>query len=178
MKATRLFSSFSALALICAGAVFAQVSPATTESATVGGKNVSIKYGAPSVRGRKIFGDGGQLSSDPTYPAWRAGADSATALHTDADLTIGNLSVPKGDYTIYIQVKDPTAWELIVNKQTGQWGTVYDASKDLGRVKMTMSVPPSLVERLKYTFSGLGTAKGRLEVSWERHTGTVPVIVK
>jgi len=178
MKATKLFVSLSALSLICAGAVFAQVSPATTESATVGGKTISIKYGAPSVRGRKIFGDGGQLAGDPTYPAWRAGADNATALHTDADLTIGNLSVPKGDYTIYIQVKDPNAWELIINKQTGQWGTVYDASKDLGRVKMTMSVPPSPVERLKYTFSGLGTAAGKLEVSWEKHTASVPITVK
>ena len=163
---------------LCAAAVLAQVSPATTESITVGGKTISIKYGAPSVRGRKIFGEGGQLSTDPTYPAWRAGADSATALHTDADLTIGALSVPKGDYTIYIQVKDPNAWELIINKQTGQWGTVYDASKDLGRVKMTMSFPSKPVEMLKYTLSGLGTAKGKLEVSWEKHTGTVPVIVK
>jgi len=172
MKATLLLVSISAMAL------YAQVSPATTESATVGGKTISIKYGAPSVRGRQIFGDGGKLSSDPTYPAWRAGADPATSLHTDADLTIGNLSVPKGDYTIYVWVKDPNAWELIINKQTGQWGTVYDASKDLGRVKMNMSVPSAPVEKLKYTFSGLGTGAGKLEIAWEKHVASVAVIVK
>ena len=177
MKATKLVFSLSTLAL-CAGAVFAQVSPATTESATVGGRKISIKYGAPSVRGRQIFGDGGKLSTDPTYPAWRAGADDATAFHTDADLMIGSLSVPKGDYTLYVWVKNPDAWELIVNKQTGQWGTDYTAGKDLGRVKMTMLVPPAPVERLKYTLSDIGTAKGKLQIAWDKHVAWVPVIVK
>jgi hypothetical protein len=178
MKAKQIFVPISALACLCAGALTAQVSPATTESATVGGKTISIKYGAPSVRGRQIFGDGGKLSTDPTYPAWRAGADNATAFHTDADLTIGGLSVPKGDYTIYVWVKDPNAWELIINKQTGQWGTVYDASKDLGRVKMNMSVPRAPVETVKYTLSGIGTGAGKLEIAWEKHVASVPVFVK
>ncbi len=178
MKANKLFATLSALTLICSGAAFSQVSPAMTETATAAGKTIAIKYGAPSVRGRNIFGPGGQLSGDPTYPAWRAGADNATALHTDADLMIGSLSVPKGDYTIYVDVKDPNAWSLIINKQTGQWGTVYDMGKDLGRVKMAMSVPSSAVERLKYTLSGIGTAAGKLEISWEKHTGSVPVSVK
>jgi hypothetical protein len=178
MKATKLFVSLCALAVFCAGAVSAQVSPATTESATVGGKTITIKYGAPSVRNRKIFGDGGQLSTDGTYPVWRAGADSATSFHTDADLVIGGLPVPKGDYTLYVLVKNPDAWELIINKETGQWGTEYNAGKDLGRVKMTMSVPPTPVERLKYTLSGLGTGRGKLQIAWDKHVASVPVIVK
>ena len=71
-------------------------SPDATTSATIGGKVLSIKYCAPPVRGRKIFGPGGLISGDPTYPAWRAGANSATSFHTDADLTIGNLSSAEG----------------------------------------------------------------------------------
>jgi hypothetical protein len=173
MKTTRLLT----LTLACAAAIFAQ-SPPMTESATVAGKTISIKYCAPSVRGRQIFGDGGQISKDPTYPVWRGGANEATALHTDADLMIGNLSVPKGDYTLFVLVKDPNAWEFIVNKQTGQWGLSYDASKDLGRVKMTMKAPPSPVEQMKYSFSGLGTPNGKLELTWEKHTATIPVTVK
>jgi hypothetical protein len=61
-----------------------------------------IRYAAPSVRGRQIFGEGGLLSRDPMYPAWRAGANSATSSHTDADLDVGGLSVPKGEYTLYV----------------------------------------------------------------------------
>src|SRR5579871_5726261 len=74
---------------------------------TIGGKTLTIKYSAPSVRGRQIFGDGGVVSHDGTYPVWRAGANQATAFHTDADLDIGGLSVPAGDYTLFVLVKDP-----------------------------------------------------------------------
>jgi len=63
-------------------------SPDATTSVTIGGKTVSIKYSAPSVRGRQIFGPGGLISHDPNYPVWRAGANAATSFHTDADLTI------------------------------------------------------------------------------------------
>jgi len=72
---------------------FAQSQPETA-SITVGGKTIGIQYSAPSVRGRKIFGPGGLLTSDPTYPAWRAGANDATAFHTTANLQIGALNVP------------------------------------------------------------------------------------
>ena len=72
-------------------------------------------------------------------PAWRAGANSATTFHTDADLDVGGLDVPKGTYTLYVWVQDPASWQLIINKQTGQWGLSYAASQDLGRVKMTIA---------------------------------------
>jgi hypothetical protein len=171
--------SLSTVVLLAAGALLAQgPSPHKTETGAIGGKTISVTYGAPSVRGRQIFGDGGQLSKDGTYPVWRAGADPATILHTDADLTIGSLSVPKGDYSLYVLVKDPNAWELIINKQTGQWGTVYDASKDLGRVKMKMSVPSTPVEMLKFTVADSGGGKGKLEIAWEKHTASVPITVK
>src|SRR6266481_2937762 len=101
--------------------LFAQ-SPPAQASVAIGGKTITVRYSAPSVRNRKIFGDGGILSQDPTYPAWRAGANSATAFHTDADLDIGGLAVPKGNYTLYAWVKNPDAWDLIVSKENGQWG--------------------------------------------------------
>ena len=133
-------------------------SPSAQTSATIGGKTLSIRYSAPSVRGRKIFGPGGVLSQDPTYPAWRAGANSATAFHTDADLDIGGLQVPKGDYTIYAWVADPDNWQLILSKETGQWGLTYNPKMDLGRVKMTMR-KPTLYPRL--TIRGRQGAGGK-----------------
>ena len=153
-------------------------SPPATASATIDGKTLSIKYCAPSVRGRKIFGDGGLISNDPTYPVWRGGANEATAFHTDADLDLGGLSVPKGDYTLFVLIKDPDAWELIVNKQTGQWGLTYDAAQDLGRVKMTMSKPAAPVEMLKYTIASAGAHRGKIELVWEQHVASVAVRVK
>ncbi len=154
-------------------------SPPATASVTIAGKAITITYSAPGVKGREghLFTKDGQIGKDKTYPVWRAGANSATSLHTDADLSIGDLRVPKGDYTLYVDVSDPDSWVLIVNTQTGQWGTVYDKTKDLGRVKMTMTKPMAMVENLKYTLDSLGGTTGKLTLAWEDHSASVLLAV-
>lgn len=173
--------------LFVAATVFAQTpapkpppkSPAETATVTIAGKTVSIDYSSPGVKGRegKIFSKDGLIGKDPTYPVWRAGANSATTLHTDADLKIGSLMVPKGAYTLWVDISDPDNWVLVVNKQTGQWGTKYDKSQDLGRVKMTMSKPMGMVENLKYTLDALGGTTGKLTLEWEDHSASVLIAV-
>ena len=170
--------------MICATALsagaalmYGQASPAQTATWTSGGKTVTIKYNAPSVKGRKIFGDGGLVMKDPGAPVWRAGANAATALHTDADLTIGDLSVPAGDYTLFVNVKDENAWDLIVSKETKQWGLAYKPANDLGRVKMKMSKPAAPVEMLKYSITGDGK-KAVMQIEWENHVAAVPMSMK
>jgi hypothetical protein len=155
-------------------------SPAATESATIAGKTVTISYSSPAVKGRagQLFGKDGRIGHDPTYPVWRAGANTATKLHTDADLMIGSLLVPKGDYTLYVDLSDPANWVLIINKQVGQWGTMYDQHQDLIRVKMTMETPPMLVENLKYTIKDQGKGKAKLSLAWENLCGNVYFTVK
>lgn len=157
---------------------FAQGSPAATASVTVNGKTISVKYSAPSVRGRVIFGPGNLVSKDPTYPVWRAGANAATILQTDADLMIGNLAVPKGTYSLYVNLANMEAWELIVNKQTGQWGLTYDQSQDFGRVPMTMNKPPALVETLKWALTDQGGGKVEMLIEWVFRHVTVPITVR
>jgi hypothetical protein len=164
--------------LAVVGTASAQVSPPETATGKIGDATLAIKYCAPSVRGRPIFGAGGRVMQDPTAPIWRAGANDATAFHTSADLKIGGLAVPKGDYTLYVNVKNPDAWDLVINKQTGQWGTKYDASMDLGRVKMDMSKPPSTVEVLRYTIDSSGGNKGTIQLAWENHIAAVAVTAK
>lgn len=151
-----------------------------TATTTIGGKTIAIAYSAPAVNGRegKLFTKDGKIGSDPTYPVWRAGANAATLLTTDADLTIGTLSVPKGKYSLYVNIADPAHWELIVNKQTGQGGTDYDVKQDLGRIKMTMAKPAAMVEQLKYTLANSSGEKCTLTLAWENVTASVPVTVK
>src|SRR6202453_3532692 len=155
--------------LVALGSASAQTSPPETASGKIGNAMLAIKYCAPSVRGRQIFGEGGRVMKDPNAPIWRAGANDATAFHTSADVMIGGLAVPKGDYTLFVNVKDPDSWELVINKQTGQWGLTYDASKDLGRVKMEMSKRPAPIEVLKYTIRSAGRHKGTIQLAWEKH---------
>jgi hypothetical protein len=174
---TRSLLLGTALVLSAASLTWAQASPPASASVSVAGKNISVRYSAPSVRGRRIFGDGGIVSRDPTYPAWRAGANSATTFHTDADLDVGGLRVPKGTYSLYVWVKDPAQWELIINKQTGQWGLTYSSSQDLGRVKMTMAKPPAPVETLSYALTDKGSNHVEFKLAWEQHVATVPITV-
>src|SRR5229473_1558800 len=104
------------------------------------GKLIWIFYHAPSVRTRHIFNGAGALQPDGTI--WRLGADDATVLHTDADLDIGGLAVPKGEYTLYVDL-DKGNWKLIVNKQLmnargtrPQWGVANakgDTTDDPGK---------------------------------------------
>ncbi len=164
---------FTLIGLIGAGLAFAQqnkppASPPAEASTTINGQAVTIKYSSPSVKGRQIFGPGGLISHDANYPVWRAGANSATALHTGTDLMVGDLRVPKGDYTLYVLVSDPDHWQLIVNKQTGQWGLTYDAKQDLGRVPMKMSVPAAAIERLRIELTPTS-----LTLAWDKHVASV-----
>jgi hypothetical protein len=154
---------------------FAQkyTSPPADTSTTISGKTITIKYSAPSVHGRQIFGDGGLISHDPHYPVWRAGANSATALHTEADLDIQGLHVPAGDYTLFVNVADPDHWELIVSKDTKEWGLAYKDNMDVGRVKMKMSKPPAPIEVYKMTLSSAGGNSGKLQLEWENHVASV-----
>ena len=167
--------SFSILALLGAANValaFQQPSPPANTSTTIDGKNIVIHYSAPSMRGRKIFG-----GLEPYGRVWRAGANEATALHTDGDLDMEGLNVPKGDYTLFVYL-DPNQWKLIVSKATGEWGLDYDASKDLGRVPMIMSKPPAPVETFKITLNHTGGNKGTLQMEWENTVATVPFTMK
>lgn len=148
------------------------LSPPAETSVTIDGKTIAIKYSAPSMRGRKIFG-----GLEPYNKVWRAGANAATALHTDADLDLNGLAVPKGDYTLFVWL-DQNQWQLIVNKQTGQWGLAYKQDMDLGRVKMDMSKPSAPIETYKMTLSGTGGNQGKLQLEWENTIASVPFTVK
>ena len=154
-------------------------SPAAKAEVSINGKTISIDYSSPRVRGRegKIFTKDGLISKNPHYPVWRAGANAATTLKTDANLTIGNLNVPAGTYTLFIDISDPAHWVLIVSKATGEWGLDYDSTKDLGRVPMQTSKPPSMVENLDYKLTVDTLGKGTLTLSWEDVTASVQFTV-
>jgi hypothetical protein len=177
---------FMAAALMAVTPLIAQTapkkppaSPAATATATIGGKSITINYSSPGVKGREgqLFGKDGRISKDPHYPVWRAGANSATTLKTDGDLMIGDLMVPAGTYTLFVDISDPDNWTLIVSKDTGEWGLSYDAAKDLGKAKMTMSKPAAMVENLVYTLADSGGGKGTLTLAWENHSASVAIMV-
>jgi hypothetical protein len=143
------------------------LSPAAKASAAIGGKEVTIDYSAPSKRGRAIMG-----GLVPYGQVWRTGANAATTLTTAADLMIGNLHVPAGKYTLYT-IPGEKEWTLIVNKQTGQWGSNYDQAQDLGRVKMAVQPTKSPVETFTIGVVPAGAKGGTLSLTWENTEASV-----
>ena len=88
------------------------------------------------------------------------------------------MEVPKGEYTLYVDLSNPDAWNLIINKQTGQSGLKYDKSQDLGRIQMKMSKPAAPTEELKYVLTDDGQHKATLKLEWENYIAAVPIIVE
>lgn len=148
------------------------LSPPARTSVTISGKKLTIAYSSPLIRGRKIMG-----GLVPYGRWWRTGADNATTFQTDADVDLAGLKVPKGIYTIYT-LPGATEWQLIVNKQTGQWGTEYNQRQDLGRVKMNLAQTPALVDSFKIELLSTGGNKGLLKMTWERTEVSVPFTVQ
>ena len=179
----RLFVSIALLAVV--PVVLAQkkppASPPEQASISLAGHTITIDYSAPSVKGREghIFGPGGLIQkTHKEYPIWRAGANAATTLTTDTDLKVGDIDVPAGKYTLFVDISDPDHWVLIINKKTGEWGLAYDASQDLGKTPMTMAPPPEMVEQLKYILTSTSNTRGTLVLAWENHFASVPIEVK
>ena len=167
-------TALAAVALLTAATGNRQVtqnaqSPSAETQIALGGKNIVIEYNAPSARGRKV--EGGLI---PYSAIYRMGADAATTLTTDADITLGDVKVPKGVHTLYLQASEG-AWQLVINKQTKQWGTDYNQGQDLGRTAMKVTHLASPVETFKITLTAKGSSAGELSVEWGNTEATVPI---
>lgn len=167
---------FTAIAVIALVSVFVyaqrqRASPHETVEMTLNGKKISITYGRPYMKGRKIFGE-----LVPFGRVWRTGADEKTKLVTEADLMIGSLSVPKGSYSLWT-VPAEDGWKLVVNKAADGWGTQYDESQDFGRTDMKVKKLSAPVEQftIKLTPAGKG---GLLTMQWEQTEAAIDITAK
>lgn len=141
-------------------------SPHVRTEWTVGGANISIEYGRPSLKGRA------ESQVMPPGQPWRTGADEATTVKTDKALKFGTLAVPAGAYTLYT-VPGAAEWQLIVSKRTGQWGIPYPEGQDLGRVPMKVAKTKAPVEQLTISIDDT-PAGGVLRVEWGSTSASVP----
>jgi len=146
------------------------LSPPATASVTLAGGTVKINYNTPQMRGRVIMG-----GLVPWNTVWRTGANPATTLITPISLHIGTLLVPAGTYTIYTLPNPGGKWLLIVNKQTGQWGTEYHEEKDLGRVPMKEKTIATPQEIMSISFEDTKPTQTELHIRWEKSDESVRI---
>ncbi len=148
-----------------------RVSPHETSNSMVDGAKISITYGRPSMRGRKIFG-----GLVPYDRVWMPGADEATIFETSAPLQFGDFRLPKGAYTLYTLPSERT-WTLIINKMTGQFHTVYPESQDLAKLAMTIEHLSSPVEELTIKAVPQPQGGGAVQLEWEQTRASTPFTV-
>ena len=128
----------------------ALASPRDSVSGMVGGASISINYGSPSVRGRKIWG-----GLVPYDTVWRTGANEATRFTTSKAIVVEGQSLPAGTYGFFA-IPGKKAWTIIFNSVANQWGAFkYDASKDVLRVTVSPA-GTGMHERLVYTINDKG----------------------
>ena len=111
-----------------AGNALAQGNPRGTARLTLNGKEISVEYGRPALKGRTAEHMLGQLKPGEV---WRLGADRSTTFSTAADLAFGDVTVPKGTYSLWARREADNSWKLVFNKRHGQWGTEHNPAQDL-----------------------------------------------
>ncbi len=146
-------------------------SPKLTASGKIEDANLTITYGSPSVKGRKIWGD-----LVPFDKVWRAGANEATQLETDKDILLEGKKLPAGKYSLYA-IPGEKEWKIIINAQTGQWGiersgeTTRNPEKDVIVVTVKPINFKTMEESLLYTITNKG-----FSLKWENLE--IPVEIK
>jgi hypothetical protein len=151
-----------------AGGGMGVLSPRDTVKATDDkGVWMWIDYGRPSMRGRKIFGQ-----VVPYGEVWRTGANAATQVKIERALVVEDTVVPAGFYTLWT-VPAPDGWKLIINGETGQWGTEHKPEKDLYTIPMATAALPNPVEQFTISVMSSQTGDNVLAFDWERTRATV-----
>jgi hypothetical protein len=149
-----------------------QLSVRDTVRATIGAATFSVDYGRPLARGRTLLGD--VISYDRV---WRTGANAATQFTTSAPIALAGLSLPAGTYTLWT-APHVRGVELIVNKQTGQWGTEYSRAQDLGKAPMKSDSVDTPVEKFTISIDGSDARHGTLAMAWGTFRWTAPIMVQ
>jgi len=149
-----------------------QLSVRDTARATIGGAAFTVDYGRPLRRGRTLLG--GVIPYDRV---WRTGANEATQFTTSAPVTLAGLALPAGTYTLWT-VPHRGGVELVVNRQTGQWGTQYSRARDLGRAPMVPGPAESPVEQFTISIEPSGARQGTLAMSWGDFRWRAPIVVR
>ena len=133
------------------------------EHAVIGGTHFTIRYHAPAVRGRAIWG-----GLVPYDDVWVTGAHSATTLEFDHAITVDGKKVPAGKYAFFT-IPGREKWILILNKNWEQHlADEYDAKDDVLRVEVVPEIYPATQERLVYRLTDTGGASATMSVRWEK----------
>lgn len=143
-------------------------SPAETAKFDQNGLTVQVDYCRPYKKGREIFG-----KLLPYGQVWRTGANEATIFDVKQTIKVGDKTLKAGKYTLWT-IPNADKWTVIMNEETGQWGTNYDEKKDVLRVDVPVGKSVEMMEQFKIDFAA---AEGGVDMvlRWDNTEVKVPI---
>jgi hypothetical protein len=109
----RILISATLLSILTANGALAQGFPASqrqTITQNLALTKLEISYGRPVARGRELWG-----KLVPWDAIWHPGADSATRIAIDHDITVEGKPLKAGEYSLWLIPRDGKAWTVIFN---------------------------------------------------------------
>ena len=135
----------------------------------IGNADIVIDYGRPLARGRVLLGN-----VIPYDRVWRTGANAATQFTTSAPITLAGIKLAAGTYTLWT-VPHQNGVDLIVNGQSGQWGTQYDRSRDVAKAPMQSTTVAAPVDQFTISVDAKDPRHGTLALAWGSFRWTAPI---
>lgn len=135
-------------------------SPLEVKEGQIGGKQIKIQYGSPSVKGRTIWGD-----LVPYNVVWRTGANEATYIDFSSDMVIEGQPIKAGKYSIFTIPKESGNWTVIFNSdwdlEHGHFQ--YNEKNDVLKVEVTPVWESTSSEKLSIDLESPGFV-----IRWEK----------
>ncbi|HEV7351468.1 DUF2911 domain-containing protein [Telluribacter sp.] len=137
------------------------------------GLQIRVNYSRPAKKSRLIFGREQDNALVPYDKVWRAGANEATIIQFNRDVTVAGELVKAGTYSLWT-IPGPAKWKVVLNKETGQWGTDYNDGQDLMRQEVNIRIRPEVAELFTVYFEDQPRGV-HMVLRWDQTEAIVPI---
>lgn len=131
---------------------------------------ISVEYGRPGVKGRKVFGE-----LVPFNKVWRAGANSATKITFEQNVNFGGKEVMAGSYGLFI-IPMEKEWKVILNKDANQWGAYsYDEKLNIAEITLPVQKMTDKQEWFEIAVNPVDIHSAEIVIKWDMTKVNIPV---
>lgn len=148
-------------------------SPAAIAEFHQKGINVKVNYSRPSKKKRYIFGREQDNALVPYGKVWRTGANEATLITIEKSIIFAGKPVEPGTYSLWT-IPEQSSWKVILNKETGQWGTNYNDGQDFLKGEVPIRISKKVEELFNIYFEEIPNGVNMI-LSWDQTEAIIPI---
>jgi hypothetical protein len=149
-------------------------SPPDKASISNNGLDISVKYSRPYKKGRLIFGDEKDKALQPYGKYWRLGANAATEITFNKNVSFAGKPVNAGTYRMYA-VPGAESFQIALNSEAGVFLAAREPDYKLDVLKVDVPVTQS-PETEQFTINFANDSTGvKMNFLWDKIQVTVPI---